>query len=147
MQVYQIRMRNLRIDHDLKQSDVAEILGTSSNQVGKYERGEQDMNIRHLITLANYYGVSADYILRPSGRKTLWKKQNTQEGSKIKMELTYQVHEDGRIIEESSCRKSKKIHEKIIITLNVEMDKTEYERLNNKGKLTIENKIKRAFGV
>lgn len=63
MQVYQIRMKNLRIDHDMKQTDVAEILGTSSNQVGKYERGEQDMNIRHLITLANYYGVSADYIL------------------------------------------------------------------------------------
>lgn len=69
MQVYQIRMRNLRVDHDLKQSDIAEILGTSSNQVGKYERGEQDMNIRHLITLANYYGVSSDYILGlPEGR-------------------------------------------------------------------------------
>ena len=63
MEVYQTRMRDLRIDHDLKQSDIAKLLTTSSNQVGKYERGEQDMNIRHLITLAKYYGVSADFIL------------------------------------------------------------------------------------
>ena len=63
------------------------------------------------------------------------------------MELTYQVHEDGRMIDESSCRKSKKINTKIQITLSVEMDKTEYDRLNTKGKLTISDKIMRAFGA
>lgn len=63
MQHYQRRIRDLREDHDMTQSDVATILGTTKNQVGKYERGEQDMNIRHLITLCQYYQVSADYIL------------------------------------------------------------------------------------
>ena len=57
------RIRDLRIDHDLSQADVAGILGTSKNQVGKYERGEQELPIRHLITLCRYYQVSADYIL------------------------------------------------------------------------------------
>lgn len=66
---YQEKLRNLREDHDLTQAQVAVILGTTKNQVGKYERGEQDMNINHLITLSNFYQVSADYILGlPEGR-------------------------------------------------------------------------------
>lgn len=60
---YAQRLRNLREDHDMTQAQVAMLLGTTKNQVGKYERAEQDMNIRHLITLAMYYKVSADYIL------------------------------------------------------------------------------------
>ena len=69
MQKYAQIMRDLRIDHDKSQIQIANVLGTTKNQVGKYERGEQEMPIRHLITLCNYYGVSADYILGlPSGR-------------------------------------------------------------------------------
>lgn len=63
------------------------------------------------------------------------------------MELKYQVHLEDRKIHEHSCSKRKKIHERINITLTVEMDRTEYDRLNNKGKLTIEDKIMRAFGI
>lgn len=62
-------IRNLREDHDLSQAQVAEIIGTSKNQIGKYERGEQEMPIRHIVTLCNYYKVSADFILGlPEGR-------------------------------------------------------------------------------
>ena len=60
---YQQALRNLREDHDMTQAQVAALLGTSKNQVGKYERGEQDMNIKHLITLCKFYNVSSDYIL------------------------------------------------------------------------------------
>lgn len=63
MEIYQQRIRGLREDKDMTQAEVAQILGTTKNQVGKYERGEQDMNIRHIITLCKYYHVSADYIL------------------------------------------------------------------------------------
>lgn len=62
-------IRNLREDHDLSQAQLAEIIGTSKNQIGKYERGEQEMPIRHIVTLCNYYKVSADFILGlPEGR-------------------------------------------------------------------------------
>ena len=62
-------IRNLREDHDLSQAQIAEIIGTSKNQIGKYERGEQEMPIRHIVTLCNYYKVSADFILGlPEGR-------------------------------------------------------------------------------
>ena len=60
---YQQKLRNLREDHDMTQAQIAIVLGTTKNQVGKYERGEQDMNIKHLITLCTFYKVSADYIL------------------------------------------------------------------------------------
>ena len=63
MEIYQQRIRGLREDKDMTQAEVAQILGITKNQVGKYERGEQDMNIRHIITLCKYYHVSADYIL------------------------------------------------------------------------------------
>ena len=73
MREYAQKLRDLRIDHDKSQAQIAIILGTTKNQVGKYERGEQEMPIKHLITLCNYYDVSADYILglpqnRPYGR-------------------------------------------------------------------------------
>ena len=60
---YQQKIRDLREDHDMTQAQIAMLLGTTRNQVGKYERGEQEMNIKHLITLCNFYKVSADYIL------------------------------------------------------------------------------------
>ena len=63
MSDYAQRLRDLRIDHDLTQAKLASILSTSKNQVGKYERGEQEMPIKHLLTLCEYYGVSADYVL------------------------------------------------------------------------------------
>ena len=68
MSNYAQRIRELRIDHDKSQAQIALLLGTSKNQVGKYERGEQEMPIKHLLTLCEYYKVSADYLLGlPSG--------------------------------------------------------------------------------
>ena len=63
MSNYAEKIKNLRIDHDLTQAQVAAILGTTKNQVGKYERGEQEMPIKHLAKLCAYYKVSADYVL------------------------------------------------------------------------------------
>ena len=60
---YAQKIRNLREDKDLTQAQIAQLLGTTKNQIGKYERGEQELPIRHLIKLASFYNVSADYIL------------------------------------------------------------------------------------
>ena len=63
MQTYQIRLRQLREDHDKTQQEIADILGTSQTMYARYERGANEMPIRHLIALCRYYRVSADYIL------------------------------------------------------------------------------------
>lgn len=60
---YAQKLRGLREDRDLTQAQIADLLKTTKNQIGKYERGEQEMPIKHLITLALFYNVSTDYIL------------------------------------------------------------------------------------
>lgn len=56
-------IRALREDSDKTQQEIAEVLGTSQTMYARYERGASEMPIRHLITLCQYYRVSADYIL------------------------------------------------------------------------------------
>ena len=60
---YVKRMRDLREDHDKTQSEIALVLGTSQTMYARYERGANELPIRHLITLCQYYGVCADYLL------------------------------------------------------------------------------------
>ncbi|MCQ2484732.1 MAG: helix-turn-helix domain-containing protein [Clostridia bacterium] len=59
-------IRDLREDHDLTQQQIAGILGTSQTMYARYERGANEIPIRHIITLARYYNVSCDYILGES---------------------------------------------------------------------------------
>ena len=63
MLAYIKRIRDLREDHDKTQQEIADILGTSQTMYARYERGANEMPIRHLIVLCKYYNVSADYIL------------------------------------------------------------------------------------
>lgn len=60
---YAQKIRAMREDKDLTQAQIAQLLDTTKNQIGKYERGEQELPIRHLITLAKFYNVSTDYLL------------------------------------------------------------------------------------
>ena len=57
------RIRDLREDRDLNQTQVARILGMSQTGYSKYETGENDLPTSVLIRLAEFYGVSIDYIL------------------------------------------------------------------------------------
>ena len=61
--VYIKRIRDLREDADKTQADIAAVLGTSQTMYARYERGANELPIHHLVTLCNYYHVSADYIL------------------------------------------------------------------------------------
>ncbi|MBR5485895.1 MAG: helix-turn-helix transcriptional regulator [Oscillospiraceae bacterium] len=60
---YQLRIRDLREDMDLNQTQVAEILNTSQRVYSRYETEERALPIQHLYTLAEFYNTSADYIL------------------------------------------------------------------------------------
>ena len=63
MATYIKKLRDLREDHDKTQQEIADVLCTSQTMYARYERGANELPIRHLITLCNYYKVSADYIL------------------------------------------------------------------------------------
>lgn len=60
--MYLRRLRDLREDKDLKQINVAQILNIQQTVYSRYERGYQTIPLEHLIKLADFYGVSLDYI-------------------------------------------------------------------------------------
>ena len=57
------RIRELRQEKGLNQTQMAKILGMSQTGYSKYETGENDVPTEILIKLSNYYSVSVDYIL------------------------------------------------------------------------------------
>lgn len=63
MKPYNETLRALRENRELKQSDIAMVLGTTQQVYSRYENGINELPIRHLITLCGFYHVSADYIL------------------------------------------------------------------------------------
>jgi transcriptional regulator with XRE-family HTH domain len=66
---YIVRMRNLREDSDKTQKELAIVLKTSQTMYARYERGANELPIRHLITLAKFYDVSTDYLLGLTNEK------------------------------------------------------------------------------
>ena len=57
------RIRNLREDMDMNQTQIAKMLGMSQTGYSKYETGENDIPTDILIKLSQFYSVSVDYIL------------------------------------------------------------------------------------
>ena len=69
MTTYLRRLRDLREDHDKTQQQIADVLGTSQTMYARYERGANELPLRHLYTLCRFYRVSADYILGLTDKK------------------------------------------------------------------------------
>ncbi len=59
---YRTRIKDLREDNDKTQQQIAEYLGTSQTMYARYERGANEMPLRHLIRLARYYNVDMNYL-------------------------------------------------------------------------------------
>ncbi len=57
------RIRALREDKDMNQTQIARMLGMSQTGYSKYETGENDIPTSILIKLSRFYGVSIDYLL------------------------------------------------------------------------------------
>lgn len=60
---YYRRIKELREDHDKTQRDLAAVLDMPQSQYWRYEQGYRDIPTDILIKLADYYGVTVDYIL------------------------------------------------------------------------------------
>lgn len=69
--MYLRRLRDLREDSDLKQINIAQILNIQQTVYSRYERGYQTIPLEHLIKLADFYGVSLDYITERTDKPTL----------------------------------------------------------------------------
>ncbi len=67
------RLKDLREDADLNQTQVAKILEMSQTGYSKYETGENDIPTQVLISLSKYYNTSIDYILCQTNNKERYK--------------------------------------------------------------------------
>ena len=59
----ELRIRDLREDRDLKQKQIADYLLCDQSLYSKYERGERALPLDYADKLADFYGVSVDYLL------------------------------------------------------------------------------------
>ena len=67
------RIRDLREDKDLTQKQMGEILSCSQRVYSNYERGELDIPTQTLIKLADFHGVSVDYLLNRTNKKKMYR--------------------------------------------------------------------------
>lgn len=75
MIMYTNRLRDLREDKDLKQKDLAELLNIHQTTYSDYELDRLNIPVAALHTLADFYGVSVDYLLGRTNSKTPYPKK------------------------------------------------------------------------
>lgn len=63
------RLKDLREDNDLTQSQLAEVVFQSKSNISKYENGQIEPNIQTIIALAKFFNVTTDYLLGVSDVK------------------------------------------------------------------------------
>ncbi len=68
-------IRSLRIDNGYTQKQIAQQLGVSQNTYSQYEIGVLNYPIEALEKLADFYGVSVDYLLGRTSTKTPYPKK------------------------------------------------------------------------
>ena len=67
-------LKSIREDRDIRQKDVANYLNVSQNTYSQYETGVISLTAEVLIKLADFYGVSVDYLLDRTNDPTIQKK-------------------------------------------------------------------------
>lgn len=67
--MYFKRIKELRIDNDKKQIEIAKILGIKQPQYVLYENEKRTIQIDYLLKLADYYNTTTDYILGRTNKK------------------------------------------------------------------------------
>ena len=73
--IMNLRIRDLREDRDLKQKQIADYLMCDQSLYSKYERGERALPLEFAEKLADYYGVSVDYLLGSTNEKRPYPKK------------------------------------------------------------------------
>jgi len=73
--MYQNKLRDLREDNDKKQKELAELLKVHQTTYSDYELGNLNIPISALHTLADFYGVSVDYLLCRTNEKKPYPKK------------------------------------------------------------------------
>ena len=71
------RIRALREDQDMNQTEMAKMIGMSQTGYSKYETGENDIPTAVLIRLAQFHKTSVDYLLGLTDVKSPYPRRKT----------------------------------------------------------------------
>lgn len=63
MSVFSERIRALREDRDMNQTQMAAILGTNQRKISRMETGENEPNIHDITEYCKFFNVTADYLI------------------------------------------------------------------------------------
>lgn len=99
------RLKELRLEKGLLQSDIAKIINKTDRAVGQYEREERDPSSETWRTLADFFNVSLDYLLGKSNIKNSDKK--------IKEEFKYRYYKEMEGLTEEEIAEALKFYKKI----------------------------------
>lgn len=66
---YLKRLKELRESMNLRQHNLADVLDITKQQYSLYETGTRELPVHHLKVLAQFYNISADYILEITDEK------------------------------------------------------------------------------
>ncbi len=61
--MFKNRLRQLRKEHNLLQSEVAEKIGVKNSTISNYEQGVREADFETLMKLASFYNVTCDYLI------------------------------------------------------------------------------------
>lgn len=73
------RIKNMRVDMDLTQKDIGQVLHCQREVYRRYECGQREIPISYALMLADYYGVSLDYLVGRSDNKEVILSKNYSE--------------------------------------------------------------------
>ena len=65
------RLKDLRQDKDISQTEVAKVINTTQSYYAQYERGERPITLERALQIADFYGVSLDYIAGRTNSKKI----------------------------------------------------------------------------
>lgn len=113
------RLKKLRKERNLLQKDIAKYLNISTSAYGYYEQGKRDPDTETIKKLADYFDISADYLLgRTDNKNNYTKSDNSIDSSKYNayLEMNDKIHKNlidkGVVIEDE--KDSKYVFDKVI---------------------------------
>ncbi len=70
MNLFRFRLKELREEKNISRSDLAEILGVSTQTIANYENGHREPNFDTLLKIADFFSVTVDYLIGHSDFRT-----------------------------------------------------------------------------
>ncbi len=69
--IFAKKIKDLRVDSDMSQTEVAKFLGISQRAYSHYEKADREISLDSLVQIADYFNVSIDYLLGRTNKKEL----------------------------------------------------------------------------